>query len=400
MTQVSPKQLAQRISSAAQALDVAQQLATRFRSGSAQRDHARELPHAELQLYFQSGLGAITVPRAYGGIAISSAELAEIFVILSAADGSVGQVPQNHFYALEVLRINGSEAQQQRLYAEVLAGVHLGNALAEFSSPSAHQRTTAIAQQTEGLRLNGDKFYATGALFADRIPTLALADDGKEQLVFVPRHQAGVTVIDDWSGFGQRTTGSGSVQFRDVAIAAEDVVPFQTAFERPTTVGPFAQIMHAAVDQGIAREAFNDLLNFVRERARPWPDSGVTKASEDPLTLDRIGRLAARLSAGDALLAVAGEAVDIAQREASAENVARASIEVAKARAWTTEVSLEASNLLFELGGSRASLREHHFDRHWRNARTHTLHDPVRWKYPAIGNYLLNDVLPPRRGTI
>ncbi|WP_058960250.1 SfnB family sulfur acquisition oxidoreductase [Type-E symbiont of Plautia stali] len=400
MTQVSAKQRAERISSAVQALDVAYALAERFRSGAAQRDHQRELPHAELQRYFQSGLGAITVPREHGGIAISTAELAEIFVILSAADGSIGQVPQNHFYALEVLRINGSEAQQQRLYAEVLAGVHLGNALAEFSSPSAHQRTTAIAQQAEGLRLNGDKFYATGALFADRIPTLALADDGKEQLVFVPRHQAGVTVIDDWSGFGQRTTGSGSVQFRDVAIAAEDVVPFQTAFERPTTVGPFAQIMHAAVDQGIAREAFNDLLSFVRERARPWPDSGVTKASEDPLTLDRIGRLASRLSAGDALLAVAGDAVDAAQHESTAENVARASIEVAKARAWTTEVSLEASNLLFELGGSRASLREHHFDRHWRNARTHTLHDPVRWKYPAIGNYLLNDVLPPRRGTI
>ena len=109
MTQVSPKQCAQRISSAAQALDVAQQLATRFRSGAAQRDHQRELPHAELQRYFESGLGAITVPREHGGIAISTAELAEIFVILSTADGSIGQVPQNHFYALEVLRINGSD---------------------------------------------------------------------------------------------------------------------------------------------------------------------------------------------------------------------------------------------------------------------------------------------------
>ncbi|WP_058973157.1 SfnB family sulfur acquisition oxidoreductase [Type-D symbiont of Plautia stali] len=400
MTQVLPKQQAQRITSAPQALQVAQELASLYRSGAAQRDHQRTLPHAELQRYFQSGLGAITVPCEYGGIALSTAALAEIFVVLSAADGSIGQVPQNHFYALEVLRINGSEAQKQRLYAEVLAGVHLGNALAEFSSPAAHQRSTAVVQHPEGLRLNGDKFYATGALFADRIPTLALADDGKEQLVFVPRHQAGVTVIDDWSGFGQRTTGSGSVQFRDVEVVAEDVVPFQSAFERPTTVGPFAQIMHAAVDQGIAREAFNDLLVFVRERARPWPDSGVAHASEDPLTLDRIGRLAARLSAGDALLAMAGEAVDTAQRDSNAANVAQASVEVAKARAWTTEISLEAGNLLFELGGSRASLREHHFDRHWRNARTHTLHDPLRWKYPAIGNYLLNGVLPPRRGTI
>ncbi|ORM71957.1 SfnB family sulfur acquisition oxidoreductase [Pantoea rwandensis] len=400
MTQVSPKHPAQRISNAMQALQVTHELADAFRSGAARRDRARELPHAELQRYFQSGLGAVTVPQEFGGIGLSCADLAAIFVLLSAADGSIGQVPQNHFYALEVLRINGSEAQKKRLYAEVLAGIHLGNALAEFSSSAAHQRSTAITQQPEGLRLNGDKFYATGALFADRIPTLALADEGKEQLVFVPRYQDGVTVIDDWSGFGQRTTGSGSVQFREVEIAADDVVPFQTAFERPTTVGPFAQIMHAAVDQGIAREAFNDLLAFVRERARPWPDSGVTQASEDPLTLDRIGRLAARLSAGDALLAIAGDAVDAAQRDSSAEKVALSSVEVAKARAWTTDVSLEAGNLLFELGGSRSSLREHNLDRHWRNARTHTLHDPVRWKYPAIGNYLLNGVLPPRRGTI
>ena len=127
---------------------------------------------------------------------------------------------------------------------------------------------------------------------------------------------------------------------------------------------------------------------------------GGGKGREGPGRWDRIGRRGGGLGAGEGLLAVAGDAGDAGQHESTAENVARASIEVAKARAWTTEVSLEASNLLFELGGSRASLREHHFDRHWRNARTHTLHDPVRWKYPAIGNYLLNDVLPPRRGTI
>jgi len=126
MTQVFAKQPAARIRSAQQALQVAEELAERFRSGAAQRDRQRELPHAELQHYFQSGLGAITVPRAWGGIEISSAELAQIFVMLSAADASIGQVPQNHFYALEVLRVNGSDAQQQRLYNEVLAGVHYG----------------------------------------------------------------------------------------------------------------------------------------------------------------------------------------------------------------------------------------------------------------------------------
>jgi len=398
---VSPKQTATVITSASQALSVARELAQAFSAGAAERDRDRILPVSQFQALFASGLGGITVPKKFGGAAVSSAVLAEVIAILSEADSAIGQVPQNHFYALEVLRVNGSEQQQRRLYAEVLAGVHLGNALAEFSSPAAHQRSTSIRPESHGqLRLEGRKFYATGALFADRIPVSAQDSHGKEFLVFVPRHQAGVSVIDDWSGFGQRTTGSGSVIFEHVAVDSDDIVPFTSAFERPTTVGPFAQIIHAAIDQGIARAAFNDMLSFIRSHSRPWPDSGLERASDDPLTLDRIGQLAARLQAGDALLSEAGHAVDIAQQSPDDHSVALASVRVAAVRAWTTEVSLEAANLLFELSGTRSALREHNFDRHWRNARTHTLHDPVRWKYPIIGNYVLNGVLPPRRGTI
>ena len=400
MSQVNPKRPAAVIASAAQALAVARELAESFRQHASRRDRERQLPHQELAALFASGLGAITVPVRFGGAALSTCVLAQIIALLSEADAAIGQVPQNHFYALEILRVNGSEQQQQRLYREVLSGVHLGNALAEFGSQAAHQRSTSILQTAQGWRLSGRKFYATGALYADRIPAAACDAQGNEQLVFVPRHQAGVTVIDDWSGFGQRTTGSGTVIFDDAAVQEEDIVPFRSAFERPTAVGPFAQIMHAAIDQGIARAAFNDMLDFIRTRARPWPDSGVTNAADDPLLIDRVGQMAARLEAGEALLEEAGEAVDEAQRQPDAATVAEASVQVAAARGWTTECSLAAANLLFELSGTRAALSEHNLDRHWRNARTHTLHDPVRWKYPTIGNYVLNGVLPPRRGTL
>lgn len=400
LSQVIPKHPAAVITSAQQAVSVARELADAIRSDSVIRDRDRILPVRELEQFFASGLGGITVPKRFGGAEVSTSILAEIISIISEADSAIGQVPQNHYYALEVLRVNGSPQQQQRLYTEVLAGVHLGNALAEFSAPAAHQRSTSILPQGDHYLLQGRKFYATGALFADRIPTAARDENGKEQLVFVPRHQSGVTVIDDWSGFGQRTTGSGSVLFEQVVIGAEDIVPFSPAFERPTSVGPFAQIIHAAIDQGIAQAAFNDMNGFLRKHARPWPDSGQDRATDDPLTLDRVGLLAARLQGGEALLNAAGHAVDVAQVTLDAESVAEASLQVAVARAWTNEISLEASNLLFELSGTRSALREHNLDRHWRNARTHTLHDPIRWKYPVIGNYLLNGVLPPRRGTI
>ncbi|WP_342755333.1 SfnB family sulfur acquisition oxidoreductase [Pantoea sp. MBD-2R] len=400
MSQVKPKQPAAVITSEAQALSVAHALAAQFRPESSLRDRERQLPDTQLQALFASGLGAITVPAAFGGAAVSSVVVAQIIAILSEADAAIGQIPQNHFYALEVLRVNGSASQQRRLYREVLDGVHLGNALAEFRTPAAHHRSTSVLPQGDGFLLQGQKFYATGAIWADRIPTAARDGDGKEQLVFVPREQAGVSVTDDWSGFGQRTTGSGTVTFEAVIIDPQDIVPFQSAFERPTAVGPFAQIMHAAIDQGIARAAFSEMLDFIRTKARPWPDAGVERAADDPLLIDRVGQMAARLQAGEALLEDAGEAVDAAQREPDAQRVAHASIQVAAARAWTTECALEAANLLFELSGTRSALREHNFDRHWRNARTHTLHDPVRWKYPLIGDYILNGTLPPRRGTI
>ena len=388
------------ITSDTQALAIAEEIAQQLRRDSALRDRERRLPHAELDLFTRSGLWAISVPKAFGGAGVSNVTLAKVIARIAQADASLGQIPQNHFYALEVLRVNGTPAQQQRLYAEVLAGQRFGNALAELGTKTAHDRTTALSRDGDGYRINGRKFYATGALYAQHIPTSVVDEQGVQQLVFVPADSAGLQVIDDWSGFGQRTTGSGSVLFENVRVAAEDVVPFQSAFERPTTVGPLAQILHAAIDTGIARAAYEDALQFVRTRSRPWIDSGIDKASDDPLTLKSFGHLAIRVHAAEALLERAGEYLDQAQAAPNASTVAAASIAVAEARAISTEISLAAGSTLFELAGSQATLAEHGLDRHWRNARVHTLHDPVRWKYHAIGNYYLNDENPPLRGTI
>ena len=384
----------------AEALKVAHELAAVLKRDSALRDRERRLPHDELELFSHTGLWGISVPKAYGGAGVSNTTLAQVIALISAADSSLGQIPQNHFYALEVLRVNGRPQQKQRLYAQVLAGERFGNALAELGTKNAHERTTHLAKAEHGFRITGRKFYATGALYAQRIPTLVVDDDGVQHLAFVPRDSEGLSIIDDWSGFGQRTTGSGSVVLDNVFVAAEDVVPFQSAFERPTTVGPLAQILHAAIDTGIARAAFEDALHFVRTKTRPWIDATTDIASEDPLTLKSFGHLSVRLSAAEALLERAGEFLDIAQADPNASTVAAASIAVAEARAISTEISLAAGSTLFELAGSQATLAEHGLDLHWRNARVHTLHDPVRWKYHAIGNYYLNDENPPLRGTI
>lgn len=383
----------------AEALEVATQLSQYFKEKSVQRDAERLLPFDEIEAFSQSGLWAITVPKRYGGADVSSLTVAKIIALFSGVDGSIGQIPQNHFYALEVLRNTGTEAQKQRLYQEVLAGARFGNALAEFKPKNASLKQSSLVPFEQGYQVNGEKFYCTGSLFAHRIPTLVVDAEGREYLAFIQRDSEGLTLIDNWTGFGQRVTGSGSVKFQQVYVPAEDIIPFDTAFQQPTLVGPFAQIMHAAIEVGIARAAFEETLTRVHQ-ARPWIDSNVESAAQDPLTIYEIGRVAADVRASEVLLKQAALSIDAARLNTTVDTVAKASIDVAKVRAHSTDIALKASSKLIELAGSRGSQAEDGLDRYWRNARVHTLHDAARWKYYFIGNYVLNDVLPPRRGTL
>lgn len=397
--QTKPVSHAHIIQSNAEALEIAQHLAEQFKTHAVQRDAERILPFDEIEAYSQSGLWAITVPAEFGGADVSSYTVAQIIALMSGVDGSIGQIPQNHFYALEVLRNTGTHEQKKKLYTEVLQGARFGNALAEFKTKNSAQKQTAIKQTEHGFEVNGEKFYCTGSLFAQRIPTLVKDENAREFLAFIPRNSQGLELVDDWSGFGQRTTGSGTAKFNQVAVLAEDIIPFDSAFTEPTLVGPFAQIMHAAIETGIARAAFEETLIRVRQ-ARPWIDSGVETAVEDPLTCYELGRIIVEVRASEVLLKQAARSIDAARPHPTAENIAKASLDVAKVRAHSTETALKASSKLIELAGSRGSQREDGLDRFWRNARVHTLHDASRWKYYFIANHVLNGILPPRRGTL
>ncbi len=383
-----------------QALAVAQALAERFAASASERDSERLLPFAEMDALAQSGLLAITIPEEYGGLDVSNATLAEITAILAEADGSIGQIPQNHFYILEALRIDGSEDQKRYFFSRALAGDRFGNALSERGTKTVGHYNTRITRDGPGYRINGRKFYSTGVLFADWITVFALDEADKLVMAFVPKGTEGVEIIDDWDGFGQRTTGSGTTALNNVYVNADHVVLHHKGFERPTTIGSVGQIIHAGVDLGIARAAFAETLDFVKTRSRPWMDSGVERASDDPLTIAKVGQIAIRLEAAAATVERAGRKVDAAQVETTEKRVVEATLAVAAAKVLTTEIAIEATNTLFELAGTASVKLDLNLDRHWRNARTHTLHDPVRWKYHVVGNYHLNDVIPPKNGAL
>ncbi|ALE56599.1 monooxygenase [Burkholderia sp. HB1] len=382
----------------AEAIAVAHELAVRLARDAAQRDRERRLPHEEIEWFSQSGLWAITVPKAYGGAGVSFVTLTEVIKIVAAADPSLGQLPQNHFGLVDVISLTGTEEQKRYFFAQIVSGKRFGNGFSEKGTKHVLDLKTRVRRDGDDYVVDGTKFYSTGALFAHFVPVLGLDDERKGWLAYIPKGTPGLNVIDDWSGFGQRTTASGTVVLEGVRVPASHVFPAHRVSDFPTLNGPVSQIIQAAIDAGIAQAAVNDTLTFVRTRSRPWIDSNVERAGDDPLTVREIGHLHIQLHAAEALLERAARTLDAiaAKGDTSEDDVALASVAVGEAKVLTTEIALLASEKLFELAGTQSTLSEHNLDRHWRNARTHTLHDPVRWKYHLVGNYYLNGVKPAR----
>jgi SfnB family sulfur acquisition oxidoreductase len=386
-----------------EAIQVATAVAEELAKTASQRDADRLLPYEEIEQVSQAGLTAITVPKEYGGAGVSHVTLAEVTKILSSGDSSIGQIPQNHLYLVEALKLDGTAEQKAFFFREVLEGKRFGNAFSERGNKNVNDIHTRLTPTPDGYSITGKKYYSTGALFAHWIPVLCMmAIDGedKSMVAFVQRHGPGVEVIDDWACFGQKATGSGSSVFTDAPVKSEHVLHHYRAFDQPTTMGPFSQILHAAVDVGIAVAAFKEAIAFVRGNPKPWIDSGVEYNYEDPLLIHKFGEMAMKLHAAEAILRRAGEFMDAAAADMNADTVAQASIAVAESKAISEEAAMFIANALFEVSGTRSTLDRLNLDRHWRNARAHTLHDPSRWKYFAVGNFYLNEVKPPRHSYI
>ena len=381
--------------SEAEALEVAERLRVQFAQEAGLRDREGYLPLAEIDAYSQSGLWALNVPKAYGGLGASYATIAKVSALIAAGDSCIAQIAHNHLALVGHIDADGTEAQKQELFGLVLRGYRLGNAFSELHSKTVTAFETRARVDGDDVVVNGEKFYTTGALLAHIVPIVAVSEAGQGLLVFAERDAPGLTVSNNWSSFGQRTTASGGVKIEQVRVPRSRVIPIQ-AFENQTVAGAVSQIIQAAIDVGIARQAIDETIHFVRTQSRPWIDSGKDSAAEDVFTIQAIGDLKIKLHAAEALLERAGHTIDRAAAAPDAQSVAEATTATAEAKVLTTHIAIEATNRLFELAGTRATLVHHNLDRYWRNARVHTLHDPVRWKYFHVGNFYLNGVNPPR----
>lgn len=385
----------------AEVLDAARRIAGFIVEGAAARDRERILPERELDLVSGAGIWAMNVPRAHSGAGVSYATVAQVFALLSAADASIGQIQQNHNSAVFWLSSIGTAAQKDFFLGEILRGCRFGNANVDAATVPGVQgaQPTVIARTAHGYVLSGEKVYATGALFAHYVTVIGQNEAGEKTVAIIPAGTPGLTIEDDWQSFGQRTTASGRVRLDRVELPALCVLPIHRAYsEQP--MGAVSQLSHVSIDLGIAQAALDDTVRFLRGRASISQPEGATRAVTDPLVIAQVGEIQTRLHAAEAMTLRAGLAVDAAIAVPDKARRAAASLAVAEAKWLTSDIALHASSKLFELCGTRSAQHPHAFDRHWRNARVHTLHDPVRHKLSVVGEHLLNGIGPESAGAL
>ncbi|MCV7281283.1 acyl-CoA dehydrogenase family protein [Mycolicibacterium flavescens] len=394
-----------------EALRIAQSIAADIAAGAVERELTGVWPQEQLRQIGESGLLGIIVPAAHGGPDLPRATAVEVLRILSQADSAVGQLLLSHFVLTHAISGLENTEPAPSIYRDVLAGAQLGNATVERGTRTSAERRTTVTRQGDGTwRLDGTKYYATGTLGAAWIAVaarIAGTEPPHGATVFVRPTDPGVTLnLDRWSAFGQRGTASGEVVFDNVAVDADFVIDEgpdpDPVTAPPAVLGAFDQALHTAVDIGIARAALEDGARFVTTKSRPWFEAGVDNAGDEPHVVRRFGELTARLYALEALLAQGAALVDeaLAAPEVTREAAAAASLKVAAAKALAQEFAVEIASGIFELAGASATDRGHALDRHWRNVRVHSLHDPARWKYVHLGNYTLHGTKPPRLGVL
>ncbi|MCC4909178.1 hypothetical protein [Microbacterium sp. cx-59] len=357
------------------------------------RERERRLPFAEVEALRGAGFTRVTLPTELGGEGATASDLFELLAELGRRDPNLAQLLRSHFSFIDRALLAPPDPRRDRHLALAAEGLIHGNATFERGPAAVGHVATTLTRDEHGLRLDGRKFYSTGTLFADVVSVLA-EHDGGQVGVLVRTDADGLERIDDWAGFGQRMTGSGSTVFQNVRVAGDDVTP--RGGDTLSHAGAFVQLVLLAAATGIGRAVADDAAAFVRSRTRGFSHGSAALPREDPLVQEVIGDLAAASFAADSALAAAANAIDASHAALRGEDpdAARSAVAAADRAATSAQLVilpavLDAASRLFEVGGASALDVDRALDRHWRNARTLASHNPARYKARALGEHLI-----------
>lgn len=377
-------------------LHIAEDLSASLADGAVARDRAGGIAAEEVQALRDSGLLAFLNPVSHGGAGGSYTDSLRITRIVARGDSNAAQILSYHYLLSHNAFLRALPDQRDRLLSQSVEGRWLWGGASNPRDP-----VLILTPDGDGFRLNGVKNFASNAVVADRIVSVAQLGDDRV-LLAVPGDSSGISHGDDWNAFGQRRAVSGSVRFDDSPIERDSVLgafpPEPPTNPLLTLSVPLHQLYFVNLYLGTAEGALDQAKTYIQERARPWNTSGVAQASDDPYVLEHYGYLSSDLQATAALADAAAAAWEGAWQKGAnlteeQRNDAAAIIYAAKVN--STRTALHVTSHLLELLGARATAAQHGFDRFWRNVRTHTLHDPVAYKAREVGSHALRGIITP-----
>jgi alkylation response protein AidB-like acyl-CoA dehydrogenase len=378
-------------------LETADDVARQLRSTAAERDRANQAPRAEIELLRGNDLLQVQEPPEYGGAGLSYAQAAQITRRIARGDTSIAHLIGYHYAQTRIARLFGTPEQadaqsrrngERRLFWGGVQNPRGGSGL-------------VLTRDGDGFLLNGQRTFASGASLGDQLSITATLDDNLA-FVSIPGGREGFIPLDNWDNMGQRLTDSGGVELHDVRIERAEIlgpdpIGGQELTAYQTLVTPHWQLAFVNFYIGTAEGAIDEALEWTKAHASPWETSGVDRATDDAYILERVGEIVSEVRAAALLADRAGDALQAALDfgpALTAEQRAEAAVAIYEAKVVTTKVGLDAVSRLFEIQGSRATTAAYGFDRHWRNLRTHTVHDPVAYKAREVGDWALNRRAP------
>ncbi|WP_241050510.1 acyl-CoA dehydrogenase family protein [Achromobacter xylosoxidans] len=372
-----------------------QALADQLAATAVERDRQGGHAAVERERIRASGLLRLSVPTQHGGTGASWSTVLAAVRTLAEADSALAHVFGFHHLQVAGVLLYGTPAQHDYfLRPTVERNLFWGNALNPLD------RRVVARAELDGYRIDGVKSFSSGSVGSDLLTFSAWhKPSGTALIAALPTRADGITVNPDWDAFGQRQTDSGTVRFDHVRLEPVQVLqaPGVAPTPRATLRSQVAQLIMTNLYLGIARGAFREARRYVRDDARPWFASGVQRHADDPYVQERFGEFWLRVQAAQALADVAGLRLDAALARGpslTADERGEVAVAGAQAKVLAHRAALELGDGLFDVTGASSTAARYGYDRYWRNARVHTLHDPVAYKIRDLGRYALLDQIP------
>ncbi|WP_078917438.1 acyl-CoA dehydrogenase family protein [Streptomyces sp. NRRL S-813] len=382
---------------------IAREMADDLATDAVEREQAGKPPLDEVARLRESGLLTLLAPAELGGGGADWRTACTVVRTVAAADGAIGHLLGNHYFLSYSPRFFAGPARAARMERESAAGQWCwGGGIA------SHEPPLILTPSADGCLLDGCQRYAAGVGIADRLVVRAARyGTGEPLAVLVDATRPGVVSGTVGDTFGRRLAAGGGVEFDSVPVAADDVFGSLSPDEGvlspfASLAAPTARLVSVQFCLGVAEGLLSEVREYGRAvrspwqpfSAQPWP----VGAPQDPNALTAFGELAVVARAASALADQAVEALmhGLAQGEdLDGEECAEIAVLASVAEAAASRAAQEITTRALDVIGADAASSRHGFDRFWRDARTHTLREPVAPRLREVGDYFLNGAHPP-----